>query len=100
MNDIASPKVPLLDANGNPIKSPMPQLQYTGGNNDNQNGKQIIESNKVKFKATFDNIKNSPKNVLSQMKFVLARYDIYGNFYKFETLTHQLFLCDISDDDL
>ena len=78
----------------------MPKLQYTTGSGDLKNGKQVLEDpeTSVKFHASFD--KSQAKNILHKMKFVLAKYDIYGDFKGFDDLTHQLFLCDVPDDDI
>ena len=66
----------------------MPWIFYQGGN-----AKTILEKpEKVKFRASFD-YQNLNIGIVSRLRFVLAKYDLEGNFYGFEDLYDQLTVC-------
>ena len=59
-----------------------------------RNGKDIIEeAARVKFRASFD-IDKPEIGLLTTLKFVLAKYDIEGEFLGFEEMTDQLVICE------
>lgn len=58
----------------------MPWLYYE------ENGMQVIQKpNRVKFRASFS-YQNLSIGVVSKLRFVLAKYDLEGNFHGFEDL--------------
>jgi len=76
-----------------------PKLQLTSSRD--KRGKSIIEDPfKIKFHASFSQAKSNPINVLTQLTFKLAKFNIEGDFLGFEDLADQLFLCDTPDEDL
>ena len=59
----------------------MPWIFYQG-----ENAKSVLEKpEKVKFRASFD-YQNLSIGIVSRLRFVLAKYDLEGNFYGFEDL--------------
>lgn len=59
----------------------MPWIFYEG-----ENAQSILEKpKKVKFRASFD-YQNLDIGIVSRLRFVLAKYDLQGNFYGFEDL--------------
>jgi len=59
-----------------------------------RNGKRIIEDPaRVKFRASFD-IMKPEIGLLTTLKFILAKYDIEGEFLGFEEMTDQLVICE------
>ena len=70
------------------FKMRMPWLYYE------QNGLAVIEKpNRVKFRASFS-YENLEIGIVSKLRFVLAKYDLMGNFHGFEELTDQLSVCE------
>lgn len=61
-------------------KMRMPWLYYE------ETAQQVIQKEKrVKFRASFD-YQNLSIGIVSRLRFVLAKYDLEGNFYGFEDL--------------
>lgn len=66
----------------------MPWLYYRGLTAD-----QIVQkSNKVRFRVSFG-YENRSFQIISQLRFKLARYSLQGDFLGFEDLTDQLSIC-------
>jgi len=62
-------------------QGPMPWLFYLG-----ENAKSILEKpEKVQFRASFD-YQNLSIGIVSRLRFVIAIYDLEGNFHGFEDL--------------
>ena len=53
---------------------------------------------KVKFRASFD-YQNLSIGIVSRLRFVLAKYDLEGNFLGFEDLYDQLTICKQSSQE-
>lgn len=59
----------------------MPWIFYQG-----ENAMSVLEKpEKVKFRASFD-YQNLSIGIVSRLRFVLAKYDLEGNFFGFEDL--------------
>lgn len=59
----------------------------------------IQKANRVKFRTSFD-FEDLTIGIVKKMRYKLAKYDIYGNFYGFEDLTDQLVICEKSTDEI
>jgi len=77
----------------------MPWLYYLEGRAPKKAVKVLKDSGRVKFHASFSYV-NKDFGILKSLQFKLARYDILGNFFGFEDLDHQLFLCEVPNNDL
>ena len=72
----------------------MPWLYYE------ENGLVVINKpNRVKFRASFS-YENLDIGIVSKLRFVLAKYDLMGNFYGFEELSDQLSICAQSSENI
>jgi len=66
----------------------MPWLYY-----DEPNGLNIVKKAKrVQFRASFE-YQNLQIGIVNRLSFVMAKYDLEGNFYGFEDLYDQLSIC-------
>ena len=65
-----------------------------------KNAEQVIKNeNRVQFTPSFKYV-NKKYGILKELTFILARYDILGNFYGFERLHDQIFLCEYNDEEI
>jgi len=85
------------DNDGN--KQGMPWIYYMTNTYPTPGSNVLHESGRVKFRASFSYV-NKDYGILKQLKFKIATYDMLGNFYGFEDLSQQLFLCSTSQDQL
>ena len=53
----------------------------------------------IKFRVSL-NEENKEMGIEKSLHFYLGKYDIHGNFYGFEPMTNQLFLCDIPAEEV
>ena len=68
-------------------KAGLPWLYYL-----RSSGEVLNEQKRVKFRVSFG-YENPKIGIINKLSYKLARFDLLGNFYGFETLNDQLLLC-------
>lgn len=85
--DYYSDKGYKVNTENSKVTSAMPWIFYE------RSGLEVIEEpRRVKFRASFS-YQNLNIGIVSKLRFVLAKYDLEGNFYGFEELDDQLSIC-------
>ena len=84
----------------NGFKKGLPWIYYLDEEGKPKPGDKVIrETGRVKLRTSFS-YQNRDAGIVRQLQFMLAEYDIYGNFLRFEELSDQLFICETPSEDV